>query len=136
MFGLLIGEMWLGVCTAVVVDLSPAHLTTSCVALYFLIIQIIGGNMNLLVTPLTECFNLRVALLIMFPGCYVIGALGFAGTILVHTVRNAHTSTVVLDEGETSTQLKQPLNSIPAHSNEWEAKTRDPEVAENDVITR
>ena len=79
----LIGEMWIGVCIAVVVDLVPADLTTSSIAVYVFIIQIIGGNMNLLVTPITDALNLRIAMLITFPGFYVLGALIFFIALLV-----------------------------------------------------
>ena len=73
----LIGEMWIGVLIAIVVDMVPADLTTSSVAVYFFIIQIIGGNMNLLVTPISDRLGLRFALLITFPGFYIAGALIF-----------------------------------------------------------
>lgn len=38
-FAYLFGEMWIGVCIALVIDLVPDDLTTSSVAVYFFIIQ-------------------------------------------------------------------------------------------------
>ena len=76
----LIGEMWIGVCAAVVIELVSPELTTSAVAVYFFIIQIIGGNMNLFVTPIRQRLDLRTALVITFPGLYVIGAVLFVIT--------------------------------------------------------
>ena len=73
----IIGEMWIGVCVAVVIDLVPQELTASSVAVYFFIIQIICGNMNLLVTPLTKSLDLREAILLTFPGLYILSALLF-----------------------------------------------------------
>ena len=78
-----IGEMWFGVCIAVVIDLVPIDLTASAIAVYFFIIQIIGGNMNLLVPPLANAVGLRVALIITFPGAYIMGALIFLLTFFV-----------------------------------------------------
>ena len=69
--------MWIGVCVAVVIDLVPADLTTSSVAVYFFIIAIIGGNMNLFVTPIREKLEMRAALLITFPGMYIVACVLF-----------------------------------------------------------
>ena len=77
MVGYLIGEMWFGICITLVIDLVPSDLTASAVAIYFFIIQIIGGNMPLIVTPITNSLNLKVAMAICFPGFYVVGALFF-----------------------------------------------------------
>lgn len=84
----LIGEMWIGVCVAVVVDLVPPHLTASAVAIYFFVIQLIGGNINVIVTPIADALNYRLALLITFPGFYVAGAAIFAVCLAVHVCRN------------------------------------------------
>ena len=84
MIAYVIGEMWIGVCVAVVIDLVPADLTTSSVAVYFFIIQIIGGNMNLLVPPIEEAIGLQYALLITFPGMYILAAILFAITLAIY----------------------------------------------------
>ena len=80
---LLIGEMWIGVCVALVVDFVPSDLTASAVALYFFAIMILGGNANLLVPPLADRFNRRMALLVTFPGFYLVAAALFALTMLL-----------------------------------------------------
>jgi hypothetical protein len=90
MAGYVIGEMWIGVCVAVVLDIVPPDLTTSAVAVYFFTIQIIGANMPLFVTPITNGLSLRAAMLICFPGFYVVGALFFLVTLLVLRRRDAH----------------------------------------------
>lgn len=89
-FAYLFGEMWLGVAAAVVIDLVPTDITASAIAVYFFIIQIIGGNMNLLVTPIRESLDMRTALLITFPGLYLIGALFFLFALLVLLKRKVH----------------------------------------------
>ncbi|KAK2150664.1 hypothetical protein LSH36_396g03020 [Paralvinella palmiformis] len=84
MVAYVIGEMWIGVCVAVVIDLVPSDLTASAVAVYFFIIQIIGGNMNLLVPPIEHQLGLRYALLITFPAMYLLAALLFTITLAVY----------------------------------------------------
>lgn len=58
----IIGEMWIGVCLSVLVELVPEHLRITGVGIYFFIISNIGGNMGLLVPPtkagLKDQFNL------------------------------------------------------------------------------
>ena len=83
-----IGEMWVSVTMTVVLELVPVYLRTSCVAVYFFIITNIGGNVNPLVTVIKNGFggtheDFKFALLIMYPGLYVLGGLLFLLTILV-----------------------------------------------------
>ena len=87
----LIGEMWIGVCIAVVVDLVPADLTTSSIAVYVFIIQIIGGNMNLLVTPISNSHGLTFALLITLPGFYLASAIIFVLPLIMLRLAEART---------------------------------------------
>ncbi|XP_013388870.1 protein spinster homolog 1 [Lingula anatina] len=86
----IIGEMWVGVTLAVVVELVPSKVRTSAVAVYLFIITNIGGNIPLLVPPLQTAFevmtddkaeSLRYALYILFPGLYVAGAFLFLLTL-------------------------------------------------------
>ena len=110
----MIGEMWFGVCIAVVIDLVPADLTTSAVAVYFFIIQIIGGNMPLFVTPITEGLNLRAAMVICFPGFYLVGAafFGLAFVLLMRKEkRNAGKA-----EDEEDTKGKKDIDSVDMKS--------------------
>ncbi|XP_043914060.1 uncharacterized protein LOC122790598 [Protopterus annectens] len=68
----IIGEMWVGVTLAILVELVPPVVRTSAVAFYLFIITNIGGNVPLLVPPLTTLYGLRIALLILYPGMYVL----------------------------------------------------------------
>jgi uncharacterized membrane protein YvlD (DUF360 family) len=99
----LIGEMWIGVCVAVVVDLVPADLTASAIAIYFFVIQLIGGNINVIVTPITDLLDYRLALLITFPGFYVVAAAIFVICFAVHVCR----TTTSRDEFEQCVDEKQ-----------------------------
>lgn len=87
MVGYLLGEAWLGVCAAIVIELVPSDLSASAMAVYLFFIHIIGGNMVLFVTPLTNSLNMRIALVITFPGLYIIGGLLFILTLIIYTRR-------------------------------------------------
>ena len=80
-----IGEMWIGAATAIVVDVSPVKLRTTVIAVYLFIITAIGGNVNFLVSiiktrfaeSLDDVTSYRWALFLMFPGLYVVSAFLF-----------------------------------------------------------
>ena len=72
------GEMWIGVTIAVVVDIVPAIIQGSVIAVFLFIITIIGGNFNVLVSVLVQAgLDRRWALLITFPGLYILGSFLF-----------------------------------------------------------
>lgn len=105
-----IGEMWIGVCVAVVVDRVPSGITTSAVAIYFFVIQVIGGNMNLFVTPITNNLDLRLALVITYPGFYLLGAFFFFLALLVDqccTKREEISDEVATEGSEKSGELSE-----------------------------
>lgn len=89
----IIGEMWIGVCLSVVVDLVPEKLRITGIGVYFFIITNIGGNMQVLVPPvqnllqrtfdLTNLGAFRGALYIFYPGEYIVGSLLFLLTLFV-----------------------------------------------------
>ncbi|XP_065180631.1 MFS-type efflux pump MSMEG_3705-like [Sycon ciliatum] len=90
-----IGEMWVGVTIAILVELVPSRLRTSSVAVYLFIISNIGGNANLIVPYLKTYFQnllslpkssyipLRNALLLMFPGMYLLSSVLFLAEFFV-----------------------------------------------------
>ena len=80
----IIGEMWIGVCLAVVVELRKKT-ATSAVAVYIFAINIIGGNMVVLVPPLSSQsgWDLQYALVVLFPGMYFLSSLIFLITLCV-----------------------------------------------------
>ena len=78
-----VGEMWIGVCLVTVVELVPVSVASAAVALYLFIINNIGGNLSLLIPPLQSKIGLRYSLFLLFPGCYLLGALFFFFTFLL-----------------------------------------------------
>ena len=54
---LFLGEMWIGITIAVIVELIPADIRTTGIAVYLFIITNIGGNIQLLVPPIKSTFK-------------------------------------------------------------------------------
>lgn len=80
-----IGEMWIGVTLALVVDLVPGLIKTASVAIYLFVITIIGGNFNLVVDPIKDGLNGRYdwTLFITFPGLYLLSSVLFLITFFL-----------------------------------------------------
>lgn len=75
--------MWIGVCLACVISLVPVDTASAAIALFLFIINNIGGTLNLLVPPLETAIGLQYALLILFPGLYVLAAVLFIVTFVL-----------------------------------------------------
>lgn len=73
-----IGEVWIGVCLAVVIELVPHRIVAGAVAFFLFVINNIGGALPLLIPVLEGGVNLRYTLLILFPGAYLLAAALFA----------------------------------------------------------
>ena len=83
----LIGEMWIGVCYATVLDQVPHRLVSSAVVLWLFINNNIGGAVPLLVPVIEQYWELRYSLLVLFPGCYLMAAMFFTATLLTMCCR-------------------------------------------------
>jgi MFS family permease len=87
----IVGEMWVGITLAVVVEVVPIPLRTTAVAVYMFVISNVGGNMPLLVPPLKNSFqrlgwdpvsSLRAALYVLYPGLYILGTVLFVAALV------------------------------------------------------
>ena len=96
-----IGEMWIGVCLAIVIAMAPRDTASAAVALFLLVINNVGGSMPLLVPALEMALSLRIALLVLFPGLYLLAALLFALTLCVWKVREVWRKGRLLLKAET-----------------------------------
>ena len=84
----IIGEMWIGVSLAIVTHVVPFEVVSISVAIYLFIINNIGSLLNLLVPPLTMLTNLRLTLAMLFGGAYLLSAILFSFTLLIHYCGN------------------------------------------------
>ena len=81
--------------------------------------------MNLFVTPITNSLDLRTALLITFPGLYIIGGFLFLLTLFIHLKREGSQyeleedkeKDIELDE-EIVVRSSEPLTSVSKKSEE------------------
>ena len=69
--------MWFGVCIAVAIELVPVEISSTAVSLYLFLINIIGGNLNLLLPALQKHLGLRNSMIILFPGAYFAAGIFF-----------------------------------------------------------
>ncbi|PVD22103.1 hypothetical protein C0Q70_17907 [Pomacea canaliculata] len=86
----IIGEMWVGVALAVLVELVGSKFKTTAIAVYLFVITNIGGCVPLLVPPIQQLFEnngynmsdaLRGALYVLYPAMYIAGGLVFLLTV-------------------------------------------------------
>ncbi len=87
----------MGVASATIIDLAPTVIRTSSIAIYLFIITIIGGNFNVLVSPIQDALkgvmsgsvsavdrnSLRWAVFFTFPLLYVVSSLLFLFAFLL-----------------------------------------------------
>ncbi len=104
MAGCLVGEAWIGVCVAVLLEAVPADLTASATATYFLVLQLGGAAVPMLVPGLSRGLGLRGALLLCFPGLYLLAAAVFAATWAV--MRRAEKRGQGGSQGEQATEAE------------------------------
>lgn len=106
------GEMWFGVCIAVAMELVPIHISSTAVSLYLFIINIVGGNLNLLLPWLQRSIGLRISMVLLFPGAYFLAAILFALAGFSWNLHCVKQSTAEVDDvRETSPLIQNDDNS-------------------------
>jgi hypothetical protein len=60
--------MWYGVVFAILVELLPSEVRASGMALTLFVVNNFGGNVPVLVAPLTPHLTYRGALILLYPG--------------------------------------------------------------------
>ena len=117
---LVVGEMWIGVCLAVVIEMVPLAVAAAAVAVFLFVINNIGGCVNLLVPPLTAACGMKYALLILVAGPYAVAGSLFLLIVLGSKVKHKcrHSTSEDSDEEERAQLLEESLEgSHGAHHN-------------------
>ncbi|XP_042205827.1 protein spinster homolog 1-like [Homarus americanus] len=70
-------EMWFGVLFAVLLELVPKTVQSTSIAVFLFVMNNIGGNVPVIVDPLSHLLTYRGALYVMYPGMYLVSALFF-----------------------------------------------------------
>ncbi|KAK7065848.1 hypothetical protein SK128_005206 [Halocaridina rubra] len=73
----LFAEMWFGVLFAVIIELVPGTVQSSAIAVFLFVMNNVGGNLPVLVDPLSHILSYRGALIVMYPGGYLLSSLIF-----------------------------------------------------------
>ena len=61
-------ETWFAVLFTVIVEIVPVDVRAVCIGIFLFIMNNIGGNLPILVDPISELYDYRTALYIFFPG--------------------------------------------------------------------
>ena len=104
--------MWIGTSLAVVTHLVPPDVVSIIVAIYIFIINNIGSSLNLLVPVLSTTIGLRVTMLLMFAGTYLMSAILFLFTSILYCCTSRHTHHNVTNSRETDNLLQEPGHAI------------------------
>ena len=101
----LAGELWIAVSIAVIIGEVSAEITASAVAVFFLVIQLGGGNAPLLVPFVTDMLgSLKAALILLYPGAILLSAAVFSIALIFaksrppSTVDNPNNDIAITDE--------------------------------------
>lgn len=105
----ILGEMWIGTSLAVVTHLVPPEVVPLTVAIYIFIINNLGSCLNLLVPVLFSAIGLRLTMLLMFAGAYLMAAILFLFTSVIYRCTNKHTHDGG-NHGETDALLNDPTS--------------------------
>ncbi|CAL8091732.1 unnamed protein product [Orchesella dallaii] len=84
--GYLFAEMWYGVVFAILVELLPASFRSLGLAISLFVVNNVGGNLPIIVTPLTTMFGFRGALTILYPGALFMSTNGLIMKFLSHPI--------------------------------------------------
>ena len=105
--------MWFGVCIAVAIELVPLEVSSIAVSLYLFIVNIVGGNLNLLLPWLQKSIGLQDSMIVLFPGAYCVAGVFFILAGLSWNVRYVKpVEPVSLDEQTSLIQHAQHQESI------------------------
>ncbi|XP_033098985.1 D-galactonate transporter-like isoform X3 [Anneissia japonica] len=94
-----VSELWIGVGLSVVIDIAPVQIQTSCLAIYFFSYNMIGGNFNLMVTPMKNSFGWRWTMVGLVAGSLIIAVILF---IIVACLLKLKSSRNMSDEDKSS----------------------------------
>jgi len=70
-------EMWFGIVFAVVVEIVPLEFRSSVVGIFMFVINNIGGNLPILVDPLSKMIGYRESIAIFYAGFYLVSSVLF-----------------------------------------------------------
>lgn len=82
-------EMWMGITICVVIEVVPMQRRTFSLSLFLFAVAFLGGNFNLLLTPVQNFANNSItdALLLLFPGMFALCSMFFMAALIILRAR-------------------------------------------------
>lgn len=74
-------EMWFGILFAILVEIVPLKVRSTTVGIFLFVMNNVGGNLPILVEPVSKAIGYRESLLIFYAGFYGISAVLFLFTL-------------------------------------------------------
>nr|CAD7198927.1 unnamed protein product [Timema douglasi] len=76
-------EMWFGIVFAILVEIIPLSMRSTAVGVFLFVMNNIGGNLPILVDPISKMIGYRESLYIFYVGAYLLSSLMFLGTMFM-----------------------------------------------------
>lgn len=76
-------EMWFGILFAILVEIVPLHVRSTTVGFFLFVMNNIGGNLPIVVEPVSKAIGYRESLYIFYAGFYGISSLMFLLTVFI-----------------------------------------------------
>ncbi|XP_049767133.1 D-xylose transporter [Schistocerca cancellata] len=76
-------EMWFGIVFAILVEIVPLSVRSTTVGVFLFVMNNIGGNLPILVEPVTKAIGFRESLYIFYAGAYLLSSLMFFFTMFL-----------------------------------------------------
>lgn len=68
----LFAETWFGILFAILIELVPTNVCGFFVAVFLFVMNNVGGNLPIIVAPLSKLMGFRESLLLLYPGFYLL----------------------------------------------------------------
>ncbi|XP_045503093.1 putative metabolite transport protein HI_1104 [Colias croceus] len=76
-FSYFFAEMWFGILFAILVEIVPLSVRSTTVGVFLFVMNNVGGNLPILVDPVSKAIGYREAIMIFYAGFYAISAILF-----------------------------------------------------------
>ena len=100
----LLAETWFAVLFTVIVEIVDPEVRATCIALFLFCMNLVGGNLPIIITPLTYYLdNFRLALALVWPGCLGLSSVLFLlSSVPLHSLQKRRRLQLDTHDGVTS----------------------------------
>ena len=75
--------MWISILFAVLIEIIPKHLCSLVIGIFLFVMNNVGGNLPVVIDPLSKLIGYREVLYIFYPGGYLLSET-FSSPVLAH----------------------------------------------------